>query len=85
MTPSATTPRDVVAILEAGWSAAAVQDAVLVCAYSNMMNRIVEGLGLTANGAMLASAADRLKDSYLADYSEMPKLTEADAAMKQHE
>ena len=31
LTPSATTPRDVAAILEAGWSAAAVQDAVLVC------------------------------------------------------
>ena len=33
-----------------------------------MMNRIVEVLGLTANEAMLASAADRHKDSYLADY-----------------
>ena len=32
------------------------------------MNRIVEVLGLTANEAMLASAADRHKDSYLADY-----------------
>jgi hypothetical protein len=35
-------------MLAAGWAEQALHDAVAVCGLFNMMNRLVEGLGITA-------------------------------------
>lgn len=45
-TPSKVTEADAQAVYAAGWSEAALFDAVQVCALFNFMNRIVEGSGV---------------------------------------
>jgi len=44
--PSKLVERDAQAVFDAGWSEAALYEAVQVCALFNMMNRIVEGTGV---------------------------------------
>jgi len=44
--PSRLVERDARAVYDAGWSEAALYEAVQVCALFNMMNRIVEGTGV---------------------------------------
>lgn len=46
-TPSRMAPSDAAAVYGAGWSEEALFDAISVCALFNMMNRIVEGSGIT--------------------------------------
>ncbi|NOX74215.1 MAG: peroxidase [Alphaproteobacteria bacterium] len=45
--PSKMVQGDADAVFEAGWSEAALYEAVQVCAAFNLMNRIVEGVGVT--------------------------------------
>src|SRR6056297_1726928 len=45
-TPTRMTEADADAVYQAGWSEAALFDAVQVCALFNMMNRILEGTGI---------------------------------------
>jgi uncharacterized peroxidase-related enzyme len=45
-TPSRMTPADAEAVLAAGWKERTLYDAVSVCALFNLMNRLVEGLGV---------------------------------------
>ncbi|MGX0977052.1 putative peroxidase-related enzyme [Roseovarius sp. MBR-51] len=44
--PSRLIERDAQAVYDAGWSEAALYEAVQVCALFNMMNRIIEGTGV---------------------------------------
>ncbi len=46
-TPSKMVPGDAAAVYAAGWSEEALFDAISVCALFNMMNRIVEGSGIS--------------------------------------
>lgn len=58
--PSKITPADAEAVLAAGWDERALHDAVAVCALFNMMNRLVDGLGITAGAQYFETSADRL-------------------------
>lgn len=60
--PSRIRPQDVEAVYAAGWSEAALHDAVSVCALFNMMNRLVDGLGVSAEAGYLAMSGARLHD-----------------------
>jgi uncharacterized peroxidase-related enzyme len=46
--PGAITRADVDAVFAAGWSEAALEDAIAVCALFNMVNRLADGHGLEA-------------------------------------
>lgn len=60
--PARMTQRDVDAILEAGWGEQAVLDAAAVCGLFNLMNRLVEGAGITAPPGYAAMAGQRLRE-----------------------
>jgi uncharacterized peroxidase-related enzyme len=60
LTPATVTGADVAAILEAGWDERAVHDAASVCGLFNLMNRLVDGLGVSADPDYLALSARRL-------------------------
>jgi uncharacterized peroxidase-related enzyme len=60
LTPSRVSDIQVAAIYDAGWDEQAVHDAVSVCALFNLMNRLVEGLGITAGADYFAIASQRL-------------------------
>ena len=62
LTPSRMTPNDAEAVFAAGWTEGALHDAVSVCALFNLMNRLVDGLGVTAGPDYFARAAHRLAD-----------------------
>ncbi len=47
--PAKLTDADARVVFEAGWSEAALFDAISVCAVFNMMNRIVEGTGVVTS------------------------------------
>jgi alkylhydroperoxidase family enzyme len=63
LTPAKITPEDAQAVLAAGWEEQALHDAVAVCALFNMMNRLVDGLGITAGDDYFRVAAGRLADA----------------------
>lgn len=60
LAPSRVSPADAEAVLAAGWEERALFDAVSVCGLFNLMNRLVEGLGLDADEDYFAFAAQRL-------------------------
>lgn len=60
--PAKITPGDAGAVLVAGFQERALHDAVAVCGLLNMMNRLVEGLGITAGEDYFRTAAGRLSD-----------------------
>jgi uncharacterized peroxidase-related enzyme len=62
-TPSRMTAADAEAVYAAGWDDTALVHAVAVCAYFNMMNRLLDGTGIVANPETYAVAAKRLADS----------------------
>ncbi|MFE9611443.1 carboxymuconolactone decarboxylase family protein [Streptomyces sp. NPDC006012] len=70
VTPGRMTAADAEAVLAAGWQERTLYDAVSVCALFNLMNRIVEGLGVRApDDDYFAVAARRLsRDDGFADY-----------------
>jgi uncharacterized peroxidase-related enzyme len=45
-TPSSMTAADVAAVRAAGWSEDAIFDAICICGFSNLMNRVVDAVGL---------------------------------------
>ncbi len=59
-TPSEMTAADAAAVFDAGWDERALHDAVLVCALFNFMNRMVDGLGITADADYMATSGTRL-------------------------
>lgn len=60
--PSRLTPADARSVYEAGWDEQALHDAVAVAALFNLMNRMVEGLGVTAGSDYFPVSARRLAD-----------------------
>jgi alkylhydroperoxidase family enzyme len=61
LTPSRMTPADAEAVFAAGWDEQVLYTVVSVCALFNLMNRLVEGVGLTVRDeAYFAVAARRL-------------------------
>lgn len=62
LTPGRITPADAEAILAAGWPEQALHDAASVCGLFNLMNRLVDGLGVTADDSYFPTSANRLAD-----------------------
>jgi uncharacterized peroxidase-related enzyme len=62
LSPARMTPADADAVFAAGWSDQALHDAVSVCALFNLMNRLVEGLGIRAGADYFEAASKRLHD-----------------------
>ncbi len=60
LSPGAVTAADVDAIFAAGWDDCTLHDAVAICALFNLMNRLVNGLGVEASDAYIKMAARRL-------------------------
>ena len=58
--PDGLTQADADAIFAAGWDDQALHDTVSVCALFNFMNRLVEGLGITADSRYFGAAAERI-------------------------
>lgn len=63
LAPAKITPRDAEAVLAAGWQEQALHDAVAVCGLFNLMNRLVDGLGIAAGEHYFATAAGRLSET----------------------
>ncbi len=63
VSPAKVTAADARAVLDAGWGERALHDAVAVCGLFNLMNRLVEGLGITAGEDYFRAAACRLADA----------------------
>jgi uncharacterized peroxidase-related enzyme len=59
-TPSRMTAADAEAVLAAGWDEQALHDAASVCGLFNLMNRLVEGLGIQADAGYFRLSAERL-------------------------
>lgn len=65
--PASVTRDDAVAVLAAGWEERALHDAASVCGLFNLMNRIVDGLGVTADDDYHDLSGRRLaEDGYAA-------------------
>lgn len=65
--PSSVTAADAQAVLDAGWSEAALLDALYVCALYNFMNRLVEGAGIVGSERTNRAIAKGLhRSGYLA-------------------
>ncbi|HXL90510.1 MAG TPA: peroxidase-related enzyme [Streptosporangiaceae bacterium] len=60
LAPATLTDADAAAVRAAGWEEQALHDTVAVCALFNMMNRLVEGLGIAGDTDYFALAGDRL-------------------------
>lgn len=60
LSPAKISPADAGAVLAAGWTEHALHDAVAVCGLFNLMNRLVDGLGITAGEDYFITAARRL-------------------------
>jgi len=60
LTPSAMTADDVAAATTAGWSEDALFDAICVCAFNNMMNRVVDAAGIVGTDAEHRESGVRL-------------------------
>lgn len=71
LTPASITPGDAEAVLAAGWEEQALHDAVAVCGLFNLMNRLVEGLGITAGENYFQASARRLADTGYAGLSDL--------------
>ena len=61
-TPSRMTPADAEAVYAAGWDERALHDAVAVCGLFNLMNRLVEGLGISGDDDWFRFSGRRLVD-----------------------
>jgi uncharacterized peroxidase-related enzyme len=57
LSPSRMTPADAEAVFAAGWDDHALHDAAAICGLFNLMNRLVDGLGIEADGAHTQFAA----------------------------
>jgi uncharacterized peroxidase-related enzyme len=60
LSPGAVTAADAEAIFAAGWDDRALHDAVAICGLFNLMNRLVNGLGVDASETYTKLAAQRL-------------------------
>jgi len=60
LSPGKVTEADVEAVLAAGWDDRAIHDATAICGLFNLMNRLVNGLGVEASENYIQMAAQRL-------------------------
>jgi uncharacterized peroxidase-related enzyme len=60
LSPAKLAPQDAEAVYTAGWDDRALHDAVSVCALFNLMNRLVDGLGIEAGVEYFQVASERL-------------------------
>jgi len=58
--PVRLTSADAEAVFAAGWNDKALHDAISVCALFNFMNRLVEGIGITAKTDYFRLSGERL-------------------------
>jgi uncharacterized peroxidase-related enzyme len=74
--PECVAAADAEAVLAAGWNDRALHDAAAICGLFNLMNRLVNGLGIEASEAYTKLAAQRLADkgyAHLADILQSPQ------------
>lgn len=67
LNPSRMTEADAEAVYSAGWSEQALFDAIQVCAVFNLVNRLIEGTGITAAGRAPRDASDDTLSRYRSD------------------
>jgi uncharacterized peroxidase-related enzyme len=79
-TPSRMTAADVAAVTAAGWSEDALFDAICICAFNNLMNRVVDAVGIVGTEAEHRESGQRL--ATLGYDATMAKAREAMAARK---
>nr|MBA2242969.1 carboxymuconolactone decarboxylase family protein [Chthoniobacterales bacterium] len=60
LSPASVTGADADAVFATGWDDRALHDAAAICALFNLMNRLVNGLGVEASEAYTKLAAQRL-------------------------
>jgi uncharacterized peroxidase-related enzyme len=60
LSPARMTAQDAEAVYAAGWDERALHDAVSVCALFNLMNRLVDGVGIDAQDEYFQVASERL-------------------------
>src|SRR6266699_2732054 len=76
LSPATVAAADADAIFAAGWTDRALHDAVAICGLFNLMNRLVNGLGVEAPEAYTKMAAERLADG---GYAQLLDLLSVDA------
>jgi AhpD family alkylhydroperoxidase len=62
LSPGEIVPADVDVVFAAGWDDRAVHDAIAICGLFNLMNRLVNGLGVEAPETYTKMAAQRLAE-----------------------
>jgi uncharacterized peroxidase-related enzyme len=62
LSPGKITAADVDLVVGAGWDDRALHDAAVICGLFNLMNRLVNGLGVEASEAYTKMAGQRLAD-----------------------
>jgi uncharacterized peroxidase-related enzyme len=72
--PAKITAKDVDEIYSAGWDDRAVHDATAICGLFNLMNRLVNGLGVEASESYTKLVGQRLADN---GYAQLLKLLPA--------
>lgn len=72
--PSRMTPADATAVFAAGWSEAALHDAVLTICLFNFMNRLLEGHGVKGDDALYESRGKALHEQGYAPLLAMLKV-----------
>lgn len=77
--PSRMVAADAEAVYAAGWDDSALFHAIAICAYFNLMNRIVDGSGCNAGESYFRDAGRRLADH---GYRDMRRQVGADASAK---
>jgi uncharacterized peroxidase-related enzyme len=75
LSPSRMTAGDAEAVFAAGWDDRALHDAAAICGLFNLMNRLVDGLGIEADAAQTHFVARRLATTGYAGF--LPLLPEA--------
>src|SRR5712692_4146902 len=71
LTPAKISPGDAEAVLADGWEEQALHDAAAVCGLFNLMNRLVEGLGITAGEDYFQASARRLAETGYAGLADL--------------
>ena len=59
-TPARITKGDVDRLFAAGWDERSIFDATLICGYFNLLNRLVDGVGIATDDAGSRAAAKRI-------------------------
>ena len=80
LTPGQMNAADVAWVRAAGWSEDAIFDAICICGFNNLMNRVVDGTGIESTEEELRESGQRL--ATLGYNGSMSKAREALAANK---